>query len=139
MVSLSASRLAFDRRSRAAGLALATAAPLTAAFILSPAHIEDGPIICPFRRLTGLPCPGCGLTRSWVYIAHGDFSRAWAANPFGLLTFLAAFVVLAVAMVCWARDRPLPSPRESRTAWRAILVVSGVWVVFGIIRAIVSI
>jgi hypothetical protein len=45
------------------------------------------PELCSLRRFTGLACPGCGLTRSFISIAHGDFRAAWTYNPAGLLLF----------------------------------------------------
>ncbi|WP_196780844.1 DUF2752 domain-containing protein [Nocardioides sambongensis] len=33
---------------------------LAASYLFSPETIEDGPVLCPFRRLTGLPCPAAG-------------------------------------------------------------------------------
>lgn len=47
------------------------------------------PGVCPSRQLLGLSCPGCGLTRSLVALAHGQFTQAWAFNPAGLLWFAA--------------------------------------------------
>ena len=73
-------------------------AGIGAAFLLSPDHIEDGPVLCPFRAITGLPCPGCGLTRSWVYAAHGWWEESFASNAFGLVV-VAAVVALAVVVV----------------------------------------
>jgi hypothetical protein len=52
--------------------------------------------ICWFRALTGLPCPGCGLTRAFCAISHGEFAAAWKFNPFGFL-----FYLLAVLLVPW--------------------------------------
>ena len=37
---------------------------------------------CPFRRLTGLPCPGCGLTRAWLHALRGDWAAAFRAHAF---------------------------------------------------------
>lgn len=41
-------------------------------------------IPCPIHTLTGLDCPGCGVTRMCLALLRLDFSGAWAANP-GLL------------------------------------------------------
>lgn len=41
------------------------------------------PETCMSRRIFGVSCPGCGLTRSFVAIAHGEFYLAARANPMG--------------------------------------------------------
>ena len=38
---------------------------------------------CAFRARFGLPCPGCGLTRSVVLALHGHFLRSWNMAPGG--------------------------------------------------------
>lgn len=43
---------------------------------------------CPFRYFTGIPCPTCGMTRSLLALAHGDFIHAVAEHLFGPLVFL---------------------------------------------------
>lgn len=45
------------------------------------------PDLCYFRRSTGIDCPGCGLTRSFIAAAHGQLQLAWHYNPAGLLFF----------------------------------------------------
>lgn len=45
------------------------------------------PESCWFKRLTGMECPGCGLTRSVVSLVHGNFLDAWHFNPGGYLFF----------------------------------------------------
>jgi hypothetical protein len=52
------------------------------------------PQTCPSRRLLNIECPGCGLTRSFIYLAQGNWPAAWHAHRLGWL--LAAFVVLQV-------------------------------------------
>ncbi|MEA3409417.1 MAG: DUF2752 domain-containing protein, partial [Candidatus Eisenbacteria bacterium] len=49
--------------------------------------IENGPVVCPFRAVTGLPCPTCGLTRVAHSLMRGDVGRALAINPFDALFF----------------------------------------------------
>lgn len=54
------------------------------------------PGMCASRQLFGFNCPGCGLTRSFICLGHGQFSRAWHFNPGGVLFFL-----FVVAQIPW--------------------------------------
>lgn len=51
----------------------------------------DVPTLCGMRLITGLSCPGCGMTRSFAFLAHGQLRDAFAMNPLGPI----AFVVVA--------------------------------------------
>src|SRR5688500_3927623 len=46
------------------------------------------PGVCTSQRWFGLDCPGCGLTRCFVSIGHGDLLAAWHFNPAGILGFV---------------------------------------------------
>lgn len=37
----------------------------------SASATTSAPILCVYRLVTGVPCPGCGLTRGFVAIGHG--------------------------------------------------------------------
>ena len=37
--------------------------------------------VCPMRLLTGLPCPGCGLTRAFLAFFSGNPAKAWSCHP----------------------------------------------------------
>lgn len=39
---------------------------------------------CPMVIISGLPCPGCGLTRSFVYLASGKVQQSIYINPMGI-------------------------------------------------------
>lgn len=39
---------------------------------------------CAFREATGVPCPQCGMTRSWVHLARGHVGTALFYNPAGV-------------------------------------------------------
>ncbi len=45
------------------------------------------PELCYFKVGTGIDCPGCGLTRSFISFAHGQLILAWHYNPAGALFF----------------------------------------------------
>lgn len=46
------------------------------------------PKLCLSKELFGVDCPGCGLTRSFVYLAHGDWHNAWKMHRLGWLLFI---------------------------------------------------
>jgi len=50
------------------------------------------PNTCVFRATTGLPCPGCGLTRSIVAAAHGRLAASFFHHRLGLLTLIYVFL-----------------------------------------------
>jgi hypothetical protein len=43
---------------------------------------------CLFHRITHVPCPSCGSTRSVFALLHGEFAGAFYYNPLGYLIFL---------------------------------------------------
>lgn len=55
------------------------------------------PEICTLHTRFGVDCPGCGLTRSFIHLAHGNLRAAWTLNPVGLLMF--AFVASQIPLV----------------------------------------
>ena len=39
-------------------------------------NIETAQSLCPFKMLTGFPCPGCGITKSLIFFYEGDFLKS---------------------------------------------------------------
>jgi len=48
---------------------------------------DSYPTICPFRNITGLKCPGCGIAHGFLALAQGDFLRAWNYNVLSVPLF----------------------------------------------------
>jgi hypothetical protein len=93
------------------------------------ARILHMPSICPFYRLTGLPCPACGLTRAFVCMAHGQFAEAWRYHALGPLLFVCfvAYALFGSAVDAgWER---LSRPHRGWITAGAVAVVLAVWAV----------
>ncbi len=69
-------------------LALLVLAGLSYLRVLDPAKLFL-PWKCPFKMLTGHPCPGCGMTDAIKALLAGRFRAAFWANPnvYPLLVF----------------------------------------------------
>ena len=83
---------------------------------------------CPFRAVTGLLCPGCGVTRLCLALLRWDWAAAWSANPV-LLLMLPVLAALGVRMaVRYVREGSAIGPKwESALLWAmtALLIVWG--------------
>jgi hypothetical protein len=89
--------------------------------------------VCPLYSFTGLACPGCGLTRGFHALFHGDIIPAIDFNlftPVWAVIFSWVFVSLILLAV---RGRGL---NMWPTNPRFMYVFLGVLVVFGVLRNI---
>ena len=74
------------------GLALFSVIGLSAVFFLSllwTPPSSDFFTVCGFKNLTGLPCPGCGLTHSFCALGKGRILSAFDFNLLGPPLFAA--------------------------------------------------
>jgi hypothetical protein len=78
-----------------AGIGIAT---IAASFVYAP-WVHNGPVLCPFRYFTGLPCPGCGLTRSFCAMSQGHFCDAMAFHILGPVLFAGLLVGIPLVLV----------------------------------------
>lgn len=52
--------------------------------------------------LTGLPCPGCGITKSFIFLYDGNLLKSFYYHLFGPLAFvacIAAIVILTAELI----------------------------------------
>jgi len=63
---------------------------------------------CLFHEVSGLPCPGCGMTRALAALLQGDLARSFALHPLAL-PVLAGWLLLAFAGL-------MPTARRLRLA-----------------------
>ena len=113
-----------------AGWALAGAGGVAAALVLHVWVPSNDPrfAICALRRLTGLPCPGCGMTRAFAHLAKGEWSAAVHDHPLAPLLaveLLLAWAAWGLAAAGLTRLPALAKPELAALGHLAVLVA--VW------------
>ena len=65
-------------------------------------HLQLGMQPCGMLRSTGVPCPTCGMTTSFSFLAHGELRESLAAQPAGTVfaccTAMAAWIGMYIAL-----------------------------------------
>jgi hypothetical protein len=119
-------------------VATAASIVLAASWIYAP-WSQSGPVLCPLRLLTGIPCPSCGLTRSFCAAAHGDFSAAFGFHVIGPILFAATAIAIPLCILEVVRGRRFEGAHRvlfsSRVAW----FEAGVFVAYHLWRLIAQI
>ena len=117
------------------------ASALVLSAVLTLASVQSAPVLCPHRRATGLMCPGCGLSRSFVSLSHGDIVAAFHFHVFGPLVYL-IFVASLLWMVVPQRLRPASDHAGLTWTWRvgsAVVVSAWLlwWAIFRLLLPVV--
>ncbi len=90
-----------------------------------------GGIPCPFHALTGLYCPGCGISRMLLALLQLDIEGAWRAHPLALAA-LPAGALLAGTLAA----RYIRRGDASLSRWQNVLVwvLVAAFLLFGVLR-----
>lgn len=91
-------------------------------------------IPCLVYELTGIRCPGCGITRMFIALFHGNFREAFMYNQ--IMFFLWPFIVFEILYLIymWADAR-----KVSRINLILLYVVFGLLLVFSVVRNVLPI
>jgi hypothetical protein len=95
------------------------------AYLAAPLIRRDAAPICPFRCVTGHPCPFCGLTRAFAAAMHLQWQEALRFNPLWPLAVAVILILLALHLNDAATGRDLVErfTRAARARWLWIVIV----------------
>jgi hypothetical protein len=129
-------------RLTALAVALACLTPLIIAALLPPSpnglgtHTALGLAPCGFYLSYGIPCPTCGMTTSWAWLARGNVAASLWVQPMGTVLAAAAIAFFWAGAYIAVSGRPahhlihyLPA---GYIAWAllALAVLAWMWKIF---------
>jgi len=89
---------------------------------------------CWFRLRFGVPCPNCGMTRSLILAAHGEWIRSLRVAPGGAAAVAMAILDSAVlallgGMMLWAGSAAIEKARDvaRKAVLAGVFLTGGVW------------
>ena len=86
-------------------LLLLVPAVVIAAAVALPVNWSAPLPLCLVKGITGLDCPGCGMTRAFLLIGHGRIGDAFAMHPAGVAAFAIVAGMAVVGIVRAVRGR----------------------------------
>ena len=94
-------------------------------------------IPCVFRMITGLKCPGCGITSMIMAVCRFDFKSAFSENPF-------LFITLPILGIIYAVNRGYYIKTGTRIKNGKVMrvleyILLALFIIFGIVRNILPI
>lgn len=93
---------------------------------------------CPVHAATGLPCPGCGMTRALAAATQGEWGAALGLHPFVLVVWPGVVALAALALLPERYSEALGRrlAPHSRLLDRAFLVGLAALLGFGALRLV---
>ena len=62
-------------------------------------HLKSDQSLCPFKALTGMPCPSCGITKSMVYFYEGNLTKSVTYHIFGIPVIVFSLFIIVLFSV----------------------------------------
>lgn len=120
MIMLKAKRLLAGGLAVAAGFAY---------YMLARFHFAAVP--CVFRTITGLKCPGCGVTHMLINMIRMNFAGAFVANSALFVLQPVIYYFIGKMYICWVMDKNCKWNRIENIILYAVIISL---IIFGIIR-----
>lgn len=90
-------------------------------------------IPCIFNLITGLKCPGCGITHMCLALLRLDFVNAWQSNPVILCMLPAGAVLTGYSLYTYIKIGHMPNDRWYNVIiWIMVIIL----LIFGVVRNI---
>lgn len=96
--------------------------------------LESEQSFCPFKMLTGFPCPGCGITKSLVYLYEGDLLKSITFHLFGpVVMVLSVYFLIKFSLELYYK-KPFFATTFNKKKWTYVFVA--LLIVYHLIRIV---
>jgi len=87
---------------------------------------------CPFKKMTGLDCPGCGSQRAFHALLHFNFREAFAQNALFVLAIPYLFLLLILNIS--GMKKKFPKTRKLLIGTKALSLILIIILLFFVFR-----
>ena len=102
---------------------ISTSLILITLMLVNGSAFDALPHFCLFRKLTGFPCPACGITRSLFSVSELRISESLSHNPNGVIIFSALLLQIPMRIMALTNEKYFPVIQKiSRVMTRLIIV-----------------
>jgi hypothetical protein len=99
--------------------------------------LENEQSFCPFKMMTGFPCPGCGITKSLVYLYEGNLLKSIAFHLFGPVVLVLSFYFLVKLSLELYYKKPFFVNTFNKKKWTYVFVA--LLIVYHLVRIVLFI
>jgi Protein of unknown function (DUF2752) len=85
--------------------------------------LQNNELACPFKKITGIDCPLCGLQRSIIALLQGDFVASFKYQPTTLLFIVALLLSVPDSRLNFSKKNVIKEAVYALT----IMVVTGAY------------
>nr|WP_319399683.1 DUF2752 domain-containing protein [uncultured Carboxylicivirga sp.] len=102
-------------------------------YLLLTSFPQSHESICLFKKVSSIPCPGCGMGRSTWMLIHGHLSQSLFYHPLGILfnVFMLGAVMQAAIDVFRNDDKLIRFLQRKWPLWSLIVLVIVIMLVWG--------
>lgn len=87
--------------------------------------------LCVFRFWTGIPCPGCGMTRALVAAFQGQWRLSFSYHPLGI-PLLAVWTSWLLISPFYRLERPQRESLRKLRRWAEAVTLAVILIVYGV-------
>ncbi|TSJ42809.1 DUF2752 domain-containing protein [Mucilaginibacter corticis] len=69
--------------------------------------LQNNLIPCPFKKLTGIDCPGCGFQRSLIFLLQGNLKQSVYMYPAAIPIIITVIIALTAKIAPATKQSPL--------------------------------